>query len=889
MEKVYESEAVEARWRALWEKHGLGIADAASELEPFTMVIPPPNITGALHVGHALNTTIQDILARYKRMKGFSVLWLPGIDHAGIATQNVVERALAKDGIDRHKLGREVFLEKVWEWKEQYGSTILNQQKRLGASCDWSRLRFTMDEGLSKAVREVFTTLYSEGLIYRGNYIVNWCPRCHTALSDIEVQFEETDGKLYYMVYPIVDADVSEGGVTSLNVATTRPETMLGDTAVAVNPTDERYKDLIGKRIKLPLTGREIPIVGDEHVSAEFGTGAVKITPAHDFNDFEVAGRHSLESINIFDINAVLNSNAHKYEGLDRFAARKKIIEELEELGLLEGVEAHKMMIGECYRCSTIVEPRLSKQWFVKVAPLAGPAIEAVEDGSISFVPKSWEKTYFEWMRNIRDWCISRQIWWGHRIPAWHCEECQFITLPSGATDPVLCDGCGSDKITQDSDVLDTWFSSALWPFSTLGWPEQTEDLAKYYPTSVLSTSFDIIFFWVARMIMMGKKFKGEVPFKEVYIHALIRDFEGKKMSKSKGNVIDPLIMMEEYGTDALRFTLAAFAAQGRDIKLAEERIAGYRNFCNKLWNLARFTLMNVDEGSEEAGTEVDGRSLADKWILTKLEKCRNDVETSIDRYQFDAAAKALYSFVWHELCDWYVELIKPDLWGDNGEERKRHSAGVLLIVLRDTLKLLHPIMPFITEEIYSNLPVEKSGRALHEERFPVGLGTWPEEEAELDTIMEVIRAIRNLRTENNVKPGVSIESTCQTDGADVRDTLQRGSEYIQRIAKVSSVSVEPAGAPPEDSVSFVITGGPVVSMQLKGLIDVDAEARKIEGEIAKEQAERAVIEGKLANGSFVGKAPTVVVEKVRARLVEVNEKIEKLEDGLERIRGMAK
>ncbi len=887
LNKVYEPAEVERKWRALWEEQGLGTADAKSEKPPFTMVIPPPNITGALHVGHALNTTIQDILARYKRMKGFSVLWLPGIDHAGIATQNVVERELAKDGIDRHKLGREGFLDSVWKWKERYADTILNQQKRMGASCDWTRLRFTMDSGLSKAVREVFTTLYAEGLIYRGNYIVNWCPRCHTALSDIEVQFEETDGKLYYMVYPIAGSDTSAGGIESLTVATTRPETLLGDTGVAVNPDDERYKGLIGKKIKLPLTGREIPIVGDEHVSAEFGTGVVKITPAHDFNDFDVAGRHSLESINIFDVNAVLNENAGKYEGLDRYVARKKITEDLDSLGLLEKVEQYKTMIGECYRCATVVEPRLSKQWFVKVAPLAAPAIEAVEDGSVSFVPKSWEKTYFEWMRNIRDWCISRQIWWGHRIPAWHCGECEHITLPDGAVDPVLCDKCGSDKIAQDSDVLDTWFSSALWPFSTLGWPDKTDDLAKYYPTSVLSTSFDIIFFWVARMIMMGLKFKGQVPFKEVYIHALVRDAEGQKMSKSKGNVIDPLVMMDEYGTDAVRFTLAAFAAQGRDVKLAEERIAGYRNFCNKLWNLARFALMNIDDGSEEAGTEADGRSLADKWILTKLAKCRNDVEAHIDLYQFDGAARALYSFVWHELCDWYVELIKPDLWGDKGEERKRKSAGVLLVVLRDTLKLLHPIMPFITEEIYANLPVKKSGLALHEEQFPAEMGVWPEEEAELDGIMKVIGAIRNLRTENNVKPGASVESTCQIDDSGARDILGKGAEYIKKLARVSAFTVVPTGECPSDSVSTVVSGGPEVFVSLKGLIDIGAEVLRIEGEVEKANIERAAIEGKLSNKSFVEKAPAEVVAKVRARLEAVNSKIEKLESGRNRIKGI--
>ncbi|MEE8574879.1 MAG: valine--tRNA ligase, partial [Thermodesulfobacteriota bacterium] len=744
--KVYNPADVEDKWENWWIERGLFTASRTSDKPAFSMVIPPPNITGTLHLGHALNNTLQDILARYKRMTGFNVLWLPGIDHAGIATQNVVERQLHAEGKNRHEVGREEFIERVWKWKEESGGAIITQLKRLGASCDWSRQRFTMDEGLSKAVREVFVRLYKEGLIYRGDYIINWCPRCHTALSDLEVEAEEIEGKLYYMQYPFKD-----GGGT-VTVATTRPETMLGDTAVAVNPEDARFASLIGKTLVLPIVDREIPVIADPEVDMEFGTGAVKITPAHDFNDFDMAVRHGLEFITVMDINAEMNENAGPLKGLDRSQAREAVIKEFAEKGLLAKIEPHKMMPGECYRCRTVVEPTLSKQWFVSTKELAAPAIEAVETGKTRFLPKNWENTYFDWMHNIRDWCISRQIWWGHRIPAWYCTDCDHVTV--AIVDAEKCEECGSAKIEQDFDVLDTWFSSALWPFSTLGWPEETEELKVFYPTSALSTGFDIIFFWVARMMMMGLKFMGEVPFKDVYIHAMIRDSEGQKMSKSKGNVIDPLIMMDEFGTDAFRFTLAVLAAQGRDIKLAPERIEGYRNFANKIWNLTRFALMNVGEGSTEL-PDSKKFSMADKWIVARLGECATKVRGGIDSYRFDEAAKSLYGFVWHELCDWYVELSKKALYGDLGEEQKEVSAAVLLHVLKESLKMLHPFMPFMTEEIWSYLPGTEDGKSIMEEEFPAP--GEEEEVPEMDTVMAIIGAVRNLRTEVNVQPGTAV------------------------------------------------------------------------------------------------------------------------------------
>jgi len=666
--KAYEPKVVEERWYRQWEADGSFHARVPSEDKSYSIVIPPPNITGVLHMGHALNNTLQDILCRWKRMSGYNVLWMPGTDHAGIATQNVVERQLAAEGTSRHEIGRDAFIERVWKWKAESGGQIIGQLKRLGASCDWDRERFTMDEGLSTAVREVFVRLYEEGLIYRDNRLINWCPRCHTALSDIEVEHEEQKGNLWHLRYPVVGTD------RFVVVATTRPETMLGDTAVAVNPADDRYRDIIGGFVTLPLVNRRIPIIADEYVDMEFGTGVVKITPAHDFNDFEVGKRHNLDRINVFDESGIINAAGHQYEGLDRFAARKKIVADLEEQGLLEKIVDHALSVGGCYRCKTVVEPYMSLQWYVSVAPLAEQALAAVRQGTTRIIPTQWENTYYEWMENIRDWCISRQIWWGHRIPAWYCDHCNEVTVSKN--DPSSCAHCGSDEIRQETDVLDTWFSSALWPFSTMGWPEKTEELALFYPTSCLVTGFDILFFWVARMMMMGLHFMGEVPFRDVYIHALVRDAQGQKMSKSRGNVIDPLVIIDEYGADAFRFTLAAFAAQGRDVKLAEERIAGYRNFANKIWNASRFAFMNLQDFDPDT---VDWQGLeltnADRWILFRLNAAACEVDEALAGYRFNEAASSLYRFTWSEFCDWYIELIKEDLY--KGDDARKTTAPV--------------------------------------------------------------------------------------------------------------------------------------------------------------------------------------------------------------------
>ncbi|MBI5893991.1 MAG: valine--tRNA ligase [Deltaproteobacteria bacterium] len=895
LDKVYNPKIVEDKWAKFWLDKNLFHADADSDKPAFSMVIPPPNITGSLHIGHALNNTLQDILARYKRMKGFNVLWLPGTDHAGIATQNVVERMLANEGTDRHKIGREKFIERVWKWKEESGGTIINQLKRLGASCDWSRLRFTMDEGLSKAVREVFVRLYSEGLIYRGDYIINWCPRCHTALSDLEVETEEIDGNLYHIDYPV---KIKEGsrvqgfkGSKTITVATTRPETMLGDTAVAVHPEDKRYKSLIGKTIILPLIEREIPIISDSMVDMEFGTGAVKITPSHDFNDFETARRHKLPYIKVMDLEGRMNENTGAYKGMDRFACRKKVIEDLKELGLLQKIEKYKINLGHCYRCKTVVEPTESKQWFVKIKPLAEPAIKAVEDGQTKFIPKNWENTYFEWMRNIRDWCISRQIWWGHRIPAWYCEQCDFITV--SVEEPKVCAKCKSPEIQQETDVLDTWFSSALWPFSTLGWPNDTKELKKFYPTSTLVTSFDIIFFWVARMLMMGLKFRNDAPFKDVYIHALVRDAEGQKMSKSKGNVIDPLVMMEKYGTDAFRFTLAAMAAQGRDIKLAEDRIEGYRNFANKIWNLARFTLMNIEAGSRVKGQGSEEKySLADKWILTRLNKTIEEVTKGIDGYSFNDAANAVYQFIWHELCDWHVELIKPDLRGENGEERKKTAQSVLLNVLKDSLKLLHPFMPFITEEIWETLPDEKGqeieSHSILSFPFPEAdeKTIFKDDEIKMDRLMDVIKAIRNIRSEMNIPPSANIEVICHAADDDEKQLLEIGEGYIKNLARTSIFRLSTSDSRPSDAVSTVI-GGIEIFIPLKGLINIDEEIIRLEKEMDKIIKEMTGLEKRLSNKDFIAKAPEEVVAKDRARMDELVQKKKKIEQGIKRLKGL--
>ena len=714
LDKSYDPHRVEEKWYAYWEKQGYFRADENSTRPPYSIVIPPPNVTGVLHIGHALNNTLQDILVRFKRMKGYEALWLPGTDHAGIATQNVVEKQLAAEGLDRHALGRERFVERVWKWKAQSGGTIISQLKKLGASCDWSRERFTMDEGLSEAVREVFVRLYQEGLIYRSQYIINWCPRCQTALADLEVEHQETLGKLYHLKYPLKGED------RFLVVATTRPETMLGDTAVAVNPEDKRYQADVGKKVILPVLGREIPVIGDSYVDIEFGTGALKITPAHDFNDFEIGLKYGLEQIKVIDEEGRMSGNASLYQGLDRFECRRRMVEDFERDGVLLKIEDYRHMVGHCYRCKTVVEPNLSLQWFVRAKPLARTAIEAVRKGRTRIIPELWEKTYFEWMENIRDWCISRQIWWGHRIPAWYCEVCGEVMVAKEV--PKACSKCGGEKLKPETDVLDTWFSSGLWPFSTLGWPGETKELKRFYPTSVLVTGFDILFFWVARMMMMGLKFMDEVPFRDVYIHGLVRDERGEKYSKTRGNVVDPLDLIERFGADALRFTLAALTMPGSDLKMSEARTEGYRHFVNKIWNASRFALMNLEDFNPDEMAKRDQPeelSLPDQWIRGRLNQVIREVETSLEAYAFNEATHALYQFVWHEFCDWYLELIKPDLYENEDQKRRVLTQRTLLEVLDAILRMLHPFMPFITEEIWQQLPQRNENESIMKAEFP--------------------------------------------------------------------------------------------------------------------------------------------------------------------------
>jgi valyl-tRNA synthetase len=874
LDKAYSPAEVERRWYRFWEDNKLFHADENKDGDHFSIVIPPPNVTGNLHMGHALNNTMQDILIRYHRMKGHNTLWVPGMDHAGIATQNVVERKLAEEGTDREALGREKFVERVWEWKEQYGGNIINQLKRLGASCDWDRERFTMDEGLSRAVKEVFVRLYEEGLIYRDHYIINWCPRCHTALADLEVEHEDKDSHLYYVRYPLADG----GG--HLTVATTRPETMMGDTAVAVNPEDPRFKDFIGKEVLLPVLKRPLPVIADSYVDMEFGTGSLKITPAHDPNDFEIGQRHGLPSIKCIDDDGRMNAEAGPYQGQDRFECRKNLLKDLEAEGLLEKVEDYQHAVGHCYRCKTVVEPNLSKQWFVKIKPLAEKAIKAVETGATKIVPRNWEKTYFEWMYNIRDWCVSRQLWWGHRIPAYYCSDCNELMV--AREKPTACTACQSNNIEQETDVLDTWFSSALWPFSTLGWPDQTKDLAAYYPTSVLITGFDILFFWVARMMMMGLWFMKEVPFTDVYIHALVRDADGQKMSKSKGNVIDPLEVMDRFGTDAFRFTLTALAAQGRDVRLSDERIDGYSKFVNKLWNAARFTLMNLDEDVRPLEPGQNGYFLADAWILSRISTVAADVEKHLAGYHFDRAAGDLYQFVWHEFCDWYLELIKPVLYGDD-EEAKARTQSVLAHVLSVILRLLHPIIPFVTEEIWHKLPMVDGSVMVAP--FPTAEDGRPDPDAEkkMAVIQGVITAVRNIRGEMNVPPSQKIQTIMMSDNAFSREVIQGHQEFILSLIRGDSVEVtEPKEKP--KGVAAQVAGDVEVLVKLAGLIDFDEEARRLEKEIAKVEKEMAVGQKKLSNQGFLNKAPADVVAKQKEKVADLQVRLDKLSQNLERV-----
>ncbi len=869
---AFDPKSYEEKWLKAWLDAEAFKADPKAAGKPFSIVIPPPNVTGALHMGHALNNTVMDVLSRYHRMRGRNVLWLPGTDHAGIATQSVVERELAKEKKTRHDLGREQFVGRVWKWKEEYGSRIIHQLKRLGSSCDWSRERFTMDEGLSLAVREVFVRLYRENLIYKGEYLVNWCPASRSAISDLEVEYREENGSLWHIRYPFSD------GSGHLTVATTRPETMLGDTAVAVNPGDERYTSAIGKKLKLPLMDREIPVIGDAMVDREFGSGAVKITPAHDPNDYRAGQRHKLEMINVMNPDGTINGNGGPYQGMDRYAARKQIVADLEAQGLLEKVEKHKNRVGYSQRHGVPVEPLISEQWFVRTGPLAERALKAVKDGRTTFHPASWANTYYSWMERIEDWCISRQLWWGHQIPAWHCGDCGHINVELAA--PKKCHKCGSGNLKQDEDVLDTWFSSALWPFSTMGWPGKTPELATYYPTSVLVTAHDIIFFWVARMMMMGLHFMDEVPFRDVYIHALVRDASGQKMSKTKGNVIDPLSVVDEVGADSVRFTLAAFAAQGRDIRLSRERIEGYRKFITKLWNAARFVQMKLGGPVPEPVPEPK-LSPEDKWLRREFALAAKEVSRAVEAYEFDKAALAAYHFVWGTYCDWYIEFVKQDL-GENADPVRREVAkSVLGNTLLDILKLLHPFIPFVTEELAALL--KPGGAFLMKSSFP-STDVPPESEdiRRVARLQLAVQAARNIRGELNVKP--SSEVNVLVRGEEAKDLLGPFRGQFAALARVRELSELPPGAPRPKGTAQAAVGGLEIFVGLTEGIDVEKERERLIKQIAGREDELSKLNQKLSNQGFVANADPDLVDEYKDRQADLGSEIEKLKGSLARL-----
>lgn len=874
MEKIYDPKQVEQKWYDYWEKNGYFHQKVDTTKEPFCVVIPPPNVTGQLHMGHALDNTYQDILVRWKRMQGCNTVWIPGTDHAGIATQARVEQHIrATEGKTKDDLGREEFLKRTWAWKEDYGNQILNQLKKLGTSADWERERFTMDEGCSRAVREVFVRLFEKGLIYQGNYSVNWCPDCATTLSDIEVEHEEGTGKLYHIQYPFSD------GSGFIEIATTRPETMLGDTAIAVNPEDERYKDLIGKMVTVPLVEREVPIIADDYVDLEFGTGMVKITPAHDPNDFEIGLRHNLPEVQVIGLDAQMTAQAGTYAGMDRYEARKAIISDLEELGLLVKVEDHEHAVGQCYRCSTVVEPIVSKQWFVKMAPLAKAAIAAVENGEIRFVPDRFSKNYLRWMENLRDWCISRQLWWGHRIPVWYCGDCGH-TFATVEDQPSKCPACNSHRLEQDPDVLDTWFSSALWPFSTLGWPDRTEELEHFYPTAVLVTGFDIIFFWVARMIVMGYEFMGERPFSEVLIHGLVRDSQGRKMSKSLNNGVDPLDAIEEYGADALRFNLVIGVAPGNDMRYIPEKVEAYRNFANKIWNASRFALMNLtDFNYRQQNMGSLQLTTMDHWILSRYEFTAKEVTRFLKRYDVGEGARVLYEFLWNELCDWYIELIKPRLYGKKGEDSRYVAQYVLWYVLKGTLELLHPYMPFITEEIWQNLPHDGETIMLADWPAPEGLAS-PGSEKTMQTMMAIITEIRTLRSEKNVPPGRKITAICQASD-EMQAMLADASDDIQNLAGLETLTLQAVGEKPVKALSAVVEGVNIF-LPLADLVDMEAEMTRIKKELEETERELKRAQSKLENEGFISKAPPQVVEKEREKVESYRATAERLQSLLQ-------
>ena len=870
LEKVYDPKQVEDKTYRFWVEKRYFHAEPNPKKKPYTIVIPPPNITGQLHLGHALDCTLQDSIIRFKRMQGYEALWLPGTDHASIATEAKIVEAMRKEGVTKDDLGREGFLERAWEWKKTYGGKIVEQLKKMGSSCDWERERFTLDEGCSEAVKEVFIRLYEKGLIYRGERIINWCPHCLTSISDAEVEYEEHDGHFWHIRYPLSD------GSGYLEIATTRPETLLGDTALAVHPDDERYQALVGKTVILPLVGREIPIVADSYVEMDFGTGVVKITPAHDPNDFEVGLRHNLPVINVMNDDATINENGGKYRGMDRYECRKQIVADLEAEGFLIKVEDHKHNVGSCYRCSTTVEPRVSKQWFVKMGPLAGPAIEAVRSGETKFVPDRFSKIYYHWMENIKDWCISRQLWWGHRIPAWYCQDCGEVIVAK--EEPHTCPKCGSKNLQQDPDTLDTWFSSALWPFSTLGWPNQTEELKYFYPTSTLVTGYDIIFFWVARMIFSGVENMGKSPFETVFIHGIVRDAQGRKMSKSLGNGIDPLKVIDEYGADALRFTLATGNSPGNDMRFVEEKVKASRNFANKIWNATRFILMNLSDEIDKP--ELPQRlQTEDKWILSKLNTLIKEVTENLERFELGIAVQKLYDFIWDVLCDWYIELTKSRIQA--GGESAKSAQQVLIYVMNQCLKLLHPIMPFITEEIWQAIPNDCES---------IMVAPWPQyredlcfqqEEEDFEKVMSAIKAIRNRRAEMNVPPSKKARVFVKTLNTGM---FESGAMFIERLASASEVKV--SGVAPQQGEDFsdavqVITDSARIFIPLDELVDKEKELARLEKERKACDKDIAMVEQKLSSQGFIEKAPQNVVEAERAKLEKHKERMEKIVESI--------